>query len=161
MKKELVNRWKSSEGISLLNRILEALKRNVSLDGVEGLTKYSGRWDLRGAVLSTVESERTIGNKEHQLTQKFGTLKLKGAKLIDVDFSYSDISYGIFHECVFSNCIFQFTKAKELSVYASDFYECFFEKADLSYSFLNMNIGANAGSYKHCTFDVLALSRAV
>ncbi|WP_276089288.1 pentapeptide repeat-containing protein [Pedobacter sp. JY14-1] len=152
MSKELINRWKLDEGKELLDRVQNALKHNIPLDEIKGLGKHNGRWDLRGSVLSTVENERTIGNKEHQLVQKFGTLKLKRAKLNDVDFSYANISYSVFQLCIFSNCVFQGTKAKELRIYASDFNNCFFEKVDLSYSFMNINIGKNAGSFAGCEF---------
>ncbi|MEM6360289.1 MAG: hypothetical protein AAF731_09370 [Bacteroidota bacterium] len=50
-KKELTNRWKSSEGQHILSEVLSKLSTNKSLDAIKGLEKYAGRWDLRGAAL--------------------------------------------------------------------------------------------------------------
>ena len=151
-KKELVNRWKTSEGQQLLFSILSNLKKNKPLDKIKGLEKYAGRWDLRGAILSILKTENKIQGEGTSFTQKYGSLKLKKTVIESVDFSYADISYSWWQECQVSNCLFEDTKACELHVYATDFTNCTFRKVNFTYSDLNRNIGKKSGSFKGSYF---------
>lgn len=150
--KELVNRWNAPEGRSLLSLVATAIKKNRSLSDIDGLGMINNRIDLRGAVLSTITKQQTIGTKEHSLTLKTGSLKLKNAHIESIDFSYADISYGFFQECMITNCLFKETIAKEMDIYATDFESCIFEKANFAYSFMNKNVAGNAGSFRNCRF---------
>lgn len=151
-KKELIDRWSSPDGIILLKEVAKALKKNRPLTEVPGLDLVDDRIDLRGAILSTIEKQQTIGTKEHSLTLKTGTLKLKNATIEDIDFSYADISYGLLQESTITNCLFKETVAKEMDIYATDFERCKFEKTNFAYSFMNKNVAGNAGSFKNCRF---------
>lgn len=95
------------------------------------------------------------------MTQKYGTLKLKNVKIESIDFSYSDISYSWWEKCRVSNCLFEGATAKELHVYASDFSNCTFRKTNFTYSYLNRNIGKNAGSFKNVEFIECNLKECV
>ena len=151
-KKELINRWKSSKGQHVLSEVLSKLSGNKSLETIKALDKHAGRWDLRGATLSTLKIERKIEGESTSLTQKYGTLKLKNVGVESIDFSYADISYSWWEKCRVSNCLFEETKAKELRVYACDFSNCTFRKTNFTYSYLNRNIGKSAGSFKCVDF---------
>ncbi|WP_166664885.1 pentapeptide repeat-containing protein [Pedobacter metabolipauper] len=131
---------------------MRALKRSEPLGEVNGLEMIDNRFDLRGATLSTVKEQRTIGTKEHSLTQTTGSLKLKNADIESIDFSHADISYGLFQECTVTDCLFNETIAKEMDIYASDFESCVFGKTNFAYSFMNKNVAGNAGSFRNCKF---------
>ncbi len=131
------------------------------MSSVSGLEKYVGRWDLRGAQLSTLKDERKIEANGHSLSQKFGTLKLKNVNVESIDFSYTDISYSWWQKCNVSNCLFEETKAKEIHVIASDFSNCIFRKANLCYSFINENIGSNSGSFRKVEFIETNLNECI
>jgi uncharacterized protein YjbI with pentapeptide repeats len=160
-KKELLERWNSPVGENLLKAVFSALKKNRPLSVVEGIEIIDSRIDLRGAVLSVVKDQRTIGTEEHSLIQTIGSLKLKHAGFENIDFSYADISYAVIQECSFRNCLFNGTKAKEVEIFASDFENCGFEKTDFSYAYMNKNIAANAGSFKNCIFSRALLREAI
>jgi uncharacterized protein YjbI with pentapeptide repeats len=159
-KQELVKRWKTEESLAVIKRAIECLTKGKPLSMIVGLEKHSGRWDLRGAQLSTLENEKRIESGGHGVTQKFGTLKLKNAKIESVDFSYADISYSWWERCSVSNCLFEETKAREIRAYATDFLMCVFRKANLHYSYIE-NIGANAGSFKQVEFIETNLSECL
>lgn len=161
VKKELISRWRTEAGQKLLKEILSTMRKNKNLNHVLNLEMIDNRWDLRGAVLSIVESEKTIGNQDHLLNQKFGTLKLKHAELENIDFSYAEINYATFQECSFNNCLFTETRAEELRIYATDFNNCEFLKTNFSYSFMNMNIASHSGSYMNCKFTKTNLKECV
>ena len=160
-KKDLINRWKLSEGGEILKAVLVALKKRQHFGEIPGLKKFEDRWDLRGATLSVIKNERTIGDKDHKLIQKLGSLKLENVKFENVDLSYADISHGMFQECYFDNCLFMETKAREIHICSSDFNACIFSKTNFSYSFMNKNIGNNAGSFKNCKFLNANLKEAI
>lgn len=160
-KQELTKRWKTSEGEMRLKKAMDCLIKGKSLSSVGSMEKYAGRWDLRGAQLSKLESEKKIEVEGHSVTQKFGTLKLKGIKIESVDFSHTDISYSWWEKCAVNNCLFEGTKMKEIWVHASDFLNCVFRKANLTYSYLNENIGANSGSFRKVEFIETNLSECI
>lgn len=150
-KTQLIKRWKTEEGKKLLQSIICSLQEGRSLDVLK-IAKYNGRWDLRGAELSVLKKEKKIETSGHSFSQKLGSLKLKKVYLQSIDFSYSNISYAWIEKCIISNCIFKETKAKELHIIATEFSNTIFEKADLSYSFLNENVGSDSGIYRNTTF---------
>lgn len=151
-KNQLIKRWKTEEGKLLLESVKRALEKGNSLEDLKKIEKYNGRWDLRGAELSTLKKETRIESSGHSFSQKEGSLKLKKAKLENIDFSYCNVKYSLIERCFVSNCIFKETKAQELYIIASDFINCCFEKSDISHSFLNENIGKNSGSFKNTEF---------
>jgi uncharacterized protein YjbI with pentapeptide repeats len=151
-KQELTKRWKTDEGKVKLKQAIECLTKGKTLSSIEGLEKYAGRWDLRGAQLSTLENEKRIESGGHGVTQKFGTLKLKSVRVESIDFSYTDLSYSWWERCNVNNCLFEHTKARELWVYATEFLNCVFKKTNLSYSYLSENIGSDAGSFRNVEF---------
>ena len=150
-KNQLIKRWKTEEGKALLKSIKNSLQIGQPLDILK-IEKHNGRWDLRGAELSVLKKENRIEVSGHGFSQKQGSLKLKKINLENIDFSFSNISYSWLERCYISNCVFKETKAKELYVVASEFEDCIFEKSDLSYSFLNENIGSNSGHFKNVNF---------
>lgn len=151
-KQELVKRWKTEEGQTKLKQIIECLVKGKPLSSVVGFEKHAGRWDLRGAQLSTLENEKRIEAGGHGVTQRFGSLKLKSVKVESVDFSYADLSYSWWEACKVSNSLFEEAKARELWVYATDFSNCVFKNTNLSYSYLGENVGMNSGSFKNVEF---------
>lgn len=153
MKKELLNRWSKEENIAILKEVLGCLASGRNLSVVKGLEKYADRWDLRGAPLSTVVKEREIEIDGRKLIQKSGSLKLKGTSIEAIDFSHSNISYAWFEKCTISNCLFEDTKCMETHFIPCDFINCIFRGADLSYSFMNENIGANSGTFNNVVFE--------
>ncbi|HEY9004932.1 MAG TPA: pentapeptide repeat-containing protein [Ohtaekwangia sp.] len=160
-KQKLIERWKTVEGGARLKDIIDCLKRGGLLSSVKDLEKYAGRWDLRGAQLSQVEKERKLEAEGHNLVQTFGSFKCKGVKMESIDFSYADISYSWLEKCIITNCIFEETKAKEIHILSSDFSNCVFRKVNLSYSYINENIGSNSGSFKNVEFIETNLSESI
>lgn len=160
-RKELIDRWFTPDGLILLGKVINAFSRHGSLNDIEGLSKIENRWDLRGAPLSDVVKETTIGNVEHQLKLKSGSLKIKNYCFDQVDFSYAEISNGELYKCTFQNCEFTGTQAKEMHIYACNFDRCEFQGVDFSYSFINKNIAADAGSFTNCSFYKVNLKECV
>jgi uncharacterized protein YjbI with pentapeptide repeats len=161
IKRELVKRWLTTEGASRLGSISDCLKNGTSLESVKGLEKYAGRWDLRGAQLSTLKDEKRIESGGHGVTQRFGSLKLKNRSIDGVDFSYADISFSWWERCRINNCLFEKAKAKEIWVYASDFSNCVFKGTNLAFSYLGENIGDNSGSYQKTEFIEANLNECI
>lgn len=152
MKKELADRWKSKEGELQLNEAINCLTKNKDLSSLTWLKKYNGRWDLRGAKLSSLVKEQKIEANGHSFTQKKGSLKLKNCKLVSIDFSYSDISYADFEKITIEDCLFKETRAKEIKVVASSILNTVFEKTDFSYSFMGENVGSDSGKFINVQF---------
>lgn len=88
IKKELVNRWKTNEGQRLLKEVIGCLEKGNLLNSVNGLGKFSGRWDLRGAQLSELTKKRKLESGGYSLEQSYGSLKIKNALIESVDFSF-------------------------------------------------------------------------
>jgi uncharacterized protein YjbI with pentapeptide repeats len=160
-KKELINRWNSPNGNLLLEEVIKSFKNGKPLSSVKGLEKDMGLWDLRGAPLSLLVHERKIEASNHEFVQKTGSLSFKKNVVDAVDFSYADISYSRWDKCAVKNCLFVGTKLKEITFRACDIVDCVFRKADMSYSFLNINIGENSGSFVGCVFKEVDLSEAI
>lgn len=159
-KRELIKRWESPEGRVKLTKVINILKKGINLHAVEGLEKYAGRWDLRGAKLSKLEDKKIIESGRHKASLKTGSLKLKRINLESIDFTYSDLRYSYLIECNISNCIFEETNATEVHFVACNLLNCIFRKTNLSYSFINENIGSNSGSIKNAEFIESNLSDA-
>lgn len=157
----LKRRWQTANGKKILNEIINCLERGCPLSSVKGIEQYVGRWDLRGAKLSSLINKRTIETGKHKLTQKFGTLKLKKALIESIDFSFADISYSYWERCNINNCIFEKTKAIEIHTIACNFINSIFRNTNLTYSYLNKNIGANSGSFKNTEFIETNLSKCI
>lgn len=153
MERKLVSRWNEVYEKKILKEALGCLASKRNLSAVQGLEKHADRWDLRGALLSTVVKEREIEIDGRKLIQKFGSLKLKGTSIASIDFSHSNISYAWFEKCTISNCLFEDTKCIGTHFIACDFINCIFRGADLSNSFMNENIGANSGTFNHVVFE--------
>lgn len=152
-KKELIKRWKTEEGKLLLELVKHNLESGQSLSLIPNIEKYNGRWDLRGSELSILRKERKIETSGHSFLQKLGSLKLKKSTLKVLTFHIVIlIIHTWIEKCIISNCIFIETKAKELYIIATDFNNCIFKKTDLSYSFLNENIGTNSGVFRNVEF---------
>src|SRR5690554_879204 len=145
-KQELIKRWETVEGKLQQEAIISCLTKGTPLSSIPNLEKNKGRWDLRGAKLSILQKEREINVEQHSLIQKSGSLKLKNVGLENIDFSFCNLSYSLIEKCIIQNCVFEETKAKEVTIYASDFNECFFIKADFSYSYMNEHIGRTSRS---------------
>lgn len=160
-KQELVSRWKDYEGGIILKEIINCLNMRIPLSSVDGLKKHLGRWDLRGAKLSVISDVQKIEAAGHKVVQKFGSLKVRDNVVESVDFSFSDISYSVWEKCSISNCLFEGTKAKELCVIASNFLNCSFKKTNLSYSFMNKNIGTDSGAFIAVSFEEANLSECI
>src|SRR5690606_11971779 len=131
-KQELITRWETIEGKLQQEAIISCLTKGISLSSIPNLGKNNGRWDLRGTKLSILQKKREINIEQHKLIQKSGSLKLKNTVLKDIDFSFSNLSYSLIEKCKIQNCVFEETKAKEVTIYASDFNECLFIKTDFS-----------------------------
>lgn len=151
-KKEFINRWYTAEGAALLSKIFNAFSRKASLSEIQGLSKVDNRWDLRGAPLSSVLNETTIGNSEHQLSLKSGSLKVKNYCFDHVDFSFAVLDHCELYQCKFQNCEFTGVQGNGMHIYACNFDNCTFERTDFSYSFINKNIYKDAGSFTNCKF---------
>lgn len=160
-RKELIDRWFTPDGIILLNKVTNAFSRQGNLNSIEGLSKIENLWDLRGAPLSNVVKETTIGNGEHQLKLKSGSLKVKNYCFDQIDFSYAEISNGELYKCTFQNCEFIGTQAKEMHIYACNFDHCKFQGVDFSYSLINKNVSTDAGSFTNCNFYKVNLKECV
>lgn len=151
-KKELTNRWNTKEGKLLLDKIFNCLTKGITLSSVDGVKKHKGRWDLRGAVLSLIEKKQKIEADGHAFIKKTGSLKVGETELNSIDFSFANISYSVFEKTVIKDCIFEETIAKEMRFIACEINGCIFKKANLSYSYLNQNIGENSGSFINTKF---------
>ena len=160
-KKELINRWNSKEGKLLLDRIVNCLTKGKRLSSIYGLEKHKERWDIRGAVLSTIIKEQKIQADGHGFIKKTGSLKIEETVLESIDFSFSDISHSNWQKCVFKKCLFEEVRAKEIKLAACDIEDCVFVKSNLSYSYLNENIASNSGSYLRCHFKETDLSESI
>jgi len=151
-KKKLINRWNSKEGKLLLDSIFDCFTKGKNLSSIEGLEKHEEKWDLRGAVLSVVKKEQKIEANGHGFVKKTGSLKVGKIELDSIDFSFANISNSVFEQTVIKNCLFAETIAKEIYFIACEINECVFEKTNLSYSYLNQNIGKNSGSFINTKF---------
>jgi uncharacterized protein YjbI with pentapeptide repeats len=151
-KKELINRWKSKEGQQRLEGIIRAFSKNIPLSSIDGLEKYSGRWDLRGAKFSMIVKQQEIKSEGYGFVRKTGILKIRNATIESIDFSFADISYSLFEKSAIKNCLFEETTAKELRIVACKINNCIFRKSDLSYSYLNQNMGSKSGSFVNVEF---------
>lgn len=158
---DLVKRWTTQQGKEQLENIIYCLETGQPLASVTGIKQFVGRWDLRGAKLSTLANKRTIGAGKHELTQRFGTLRLKQVSIESIDFSFADISYSYWDRCNINNCIFEETKAVELRIIASNFSNCIFRKTNFFYSYFNLNIGSNSGSIISSEFVESNLSKCI
>lgn len=154
----IINRWNDSEGRLLLEEIMKCLKSGEELSSVKGIEKHAGRWDLRGAPLSSLANERTIAVGNRSLVQKTGSLYLKKQGIHSVDFSFAQVDYSVWEKCRIANCLFDETKLKEIKFRAADIENCVFTKANMSGSFLNVNDGVNSGSFVNCIFKEVNFS---
>jgi len=160
-KRELINRWNSNDGKLLLDEVIDCLTRGKRLSTINGLEKHNQRWDLRGAVLSTIKKEQKIEAGGHGFIKKTGSLKVESLELESVDFSFSNISYSSWQGCIFKKCLFEETKAKEIRFVTCDIVDSVFLKSNLSYSHLNENIGSRSGAYLRCHFRETDLSESI
>ncbi|WP_285008667.1 pentapeptide repeat-containing protein [Pedobacter faecalis] len=151
-KSQLKQRWQTAEGQRLLLAVRKSFKRKKNIADLPGISFVDGRIDLRGAPLSEVVKSQVVGTKEHSFEINYGSLDVKRASLVGIDFSYANISYAYFQGCKFDNCFFDSTVAKGIRIYNCDFSSCDFNACNLSYAFLNSNIADNAGSYINCNF---------
>jgi uncharacterized protein YjbI with pentapeptide repeats len=158
-KHELKKRWLSNNGKQTNAEVLKCLERGIPLFNVKSLEKYCGRWDLRGAKLSTLEKEKKIKAGDYGTILKYGSLKLKNVAINSIDFSYADISYSYWRRVTIENCLFEETEAKEIRIVASNFDNCVFRKTNLFCSYLNQNIGDDSGSFINIEFIESNLSK--
>ena len=156
----MINRWDSPEGNLLLENIIKSLKNGKPLSSVDGIEKHLDLWDLRGAPLSKLTQEERIANGSYKIIQKNSRLYLKKNEFEAIDFSFADISHSEWYKCTVRNCLFEGTNLKEATFSASDFRDCVFRKANMSYSFLNLNSGKNSGSFIGSVFKEVNLSNA-
>lgn len=160
-KRELINRWNNKEGILLLNGIINCLTKGKSLSSVIGIQKHKERWDLRGAILSAIKKEQRIEADGYVFDKKTGSLKITNIELESIDFSFANISYSCWENCTVKKCLFEEVDAKGIRIVACDIEDCFFIKSNLTFSYLNENIGANSGSYLRTLFKETNLSESV
>lgn len=159
-KKELIERWRNPQAEHLLVEVTRCIKTGIPLSTVNGIGKFQGRWDLRGAPLSFLKREQEILANDYSYVQRTGSLQVRKKVIDSTDFSYAKISYSDWRYCKFSDCLFEGASLKEINVWACEFEKCIFTKADMSRSFLNMNIGANSGAYISCVFSKTDLTEA-
>jgi uncharacterized protein YjbI with pentapeptide repeats len=153
IKKELIRRWEGASGESRLKEVIIELSKGGRLSSLSWLDKYQDRWDLRGAKLSVLASEKKIASGVYGFVKKTGSLKLRECVLEDVDFSFADISYSSFEKITFKNCVFEETIGKEIRVVASVFEDTLFKKSNFSYSSMNENVGVDSGAFINVRFE--------
>ena len=156
---ELKKRWLSNDGKNIIKEVIKCLERGNPLSNIKGLERYCGRWDLRGAKLSTLEKEKKIEAGSYGTILKYGSLRIKNVAITSIDFSYADISYSYWERISIENCLFDETMAKELNIIASHFNNCLFRKTNLFCSYLNKNIRDDSGSFKNVDFIESNLSK--
>jgi hypothetical protein len=160
-KNDLVKRWNTKEGKAMLSNIINVLEKGGALDSINGLQQIDGRWDLRGATLSTLKSENVLKIDQYKYSQKRGSLRLRNVVIQSIDFSFGDVSYSVFEKCTFTDCVFREVNGPGLKVIASDFEACEFIKCNFQYSFMNENIGSNSGQYRNVQFIETDLTECV
>jgi len=158
---KLRQRWLTSEGQTRLQRVMRCLQRNLPLSEVPGLGRMSGRWDLRGAVLSSLKRESRIETEDHAVILRAGTMTLNRRTLRSIDFSCADISYSDWCECTVEDCLFEETVAREVRITAGHFTDCTFRGAHLRGSYMNRNKGTDSGSFRGVDFVASDLSGCI
>lgn len=159
--KELINRWNSEQGKALLAEIIKNISMGIPLESIIGLNKYLGRWDLRGAKLSKIETKQKIESGKYDFIKTTGTFRVKNITLESIDFSFADISYSVFENTILRDCLFDNLKGKELRFIACHIENCSFFKSNISYSFINENVGSNSGHIKNVKFVQTNLAESI
>ena len=158
---EIKKRWLSNDGENTIKMVLRCLERGLALSSIKGLEMYCGRWDLRGAKLSSLEKEKRINIDSYSYSHKLGTLKVRNCNYASIDFSFADISYSSWEKVNIENCLFEGTKGKETRIVASKFKRCIFRNADLSGSYININAGTDSGTISQVEFINSNLSKCL
>jgi uncharacterized protein YjbI with pentapeptide repeats len=156
-RKELINRWNTKN----LEKIIVSLKKGDDFSLIHGVEKHEDRLDLRGINFFFDKSENVIAkNNEYQISHSKRSIKFVNVKFSSIDFSFCDLRNSYFENCKFENCVFKQTNMKNCYIVSSSFYDSFFYKCNLSYSFLNTNKGNNSGSFENVIFSNVNFSES-
>ncbi|MDB5014384.1 MAG: hypothetical protein JWQ25_2586 [Daejeonella sp.] len=158
-KNEVIKRWLIGEGIVVRGNVLKALSSGETIAKVKGISKYEGKWDLRGIQFPNPKGSETITAGTSSFRKVSGTFNLKNIDLKNVDFSYADMSHSVWIRSNLENCIFNNTKAKNLYIKACHFADLVAFKTNFSESFMAQNIGNDSGSYRNVVFNQCDLSK--
>jgi uncharacterized protein YjbI with pentapeptide repeats len=149
-KQNLMDRWTTEEGKSLLKEIVVRLTKAKSLEDLKGLNRVEDKFDLRGISFPKEYSEYDYKGKH--MKQVVGSLKFKGVTVDNIDFSYADIQHTEWKNCRFSSVKFYGAQLEQLNIINCDFENVSFENTRLSYSYLNIRSGTRSGSFKDVIF---------
>ena len=155
-KTKLIKRWETKEGKILRKKILGALKRRKKLEKVKDLKLVSGKYDLRG-IKFPQPGEIIFFRTFAHLNKPF---ILKNLELNNIDFSFADLSYIVWINCVFNFCFFKSSKMKNIDLINCEFYNSIFINCNLSDSFLNLNRGKDSGIFYNTNFVQSNLRRS-
>ena len=103
-KQNLIDRWTTEEGKSLLNEIIARLTKAKSLEDLKGLNRIEDKFDLRGISFPKEYSEYDYKGKH--MKQVVGSLKFKEVAVDNIDFAYADIQHTEWKNCKFSRVKF-------------------------------------------------------
>ncbi len=146
---ELKSRWETNEGKEKVRDIIKALKSNISLENY--VEKINDKWDLRGVKLSEPELEEELLPKYSIIINK-NILEFKKARLQDIDFSFSDLSYSLWTKCEFENLTLFNTKATNIRFWACVMKSSIVGKTNFSNSLLGGRLKTDSGSFEGVNF---------
>lgn len=158
-KKKLIERWLTDDGKNLLEAIIQHLRKGKNLNGLNGLEKFEGKFDLRGISFPKTYSEYRYKGK--LVTQVTGSLSFKNVKIDNTDFSYADLQQTNWKNCDFSNLTFSKTQLEQLRISNCSFENVTFNNSRLSYSYLNIRSGKKSGYFKNVVFKKSQLNETL
>ena len=149
-RQNLIDRWTTEEGKVLHKEIIARLTKEKPLEELNGLKRIEDKFDLRG--ISFPKEYSAYDYKGKLLKQVAGSLKFKGIKVDNIDFTYADIQTTEWTNCRFSNVKFYGANLEQLRITNCAFENVLFQNTKLSYSYLNIRNGTKSGSFKNVTF---------
>ncbi len=152
-KKDLVGRWKTSEGERLMQEVLGRLLAHESLSDM-GLGEIDGRVDLRGIAAPAPVPLDTHEKKKGWLVQELGGLvKFEGAALTNLDFSGGRLEGLRFYNTTIANCRFDEARCQDWRLWAMDVTDTSFVGADLRKAVLGAWYKGRGDVYRRVNFS--------
>jgi uncharacterized protein YjbI with pentapeptide repeats len=86
-----------------------------------------------------------------------GSIRAKGCRFENIDFSQAKFSGPFFTDCVFENCLFDGADLSDMAQWRSAYARCSFRHTNFS----RASFGASGATYSDCIFERASFSRAV
>lgn len=106
--------------------------------------QFDGYWDLKDIKKDKAKNDLKSFNSN---------FKFSGKRFENIDFSGSDFSLSEFRKCKFLNCIFKEVNMQSITVVATTFENCIFQKTNFKGSYLFSRINYDFGGLKSCKIE--------